>query len=106
MSSISFPGSLYRWLASLWRSASLPLASPRNEIPNDFGDALHYRICIIVDMNKSVILFFAIIFEIAGSFFPMLFGNNDIFSGWGILGGLVGGLFGVWVGVIVSKRFF
>ena len=56
-------------------------------------------------MNKSVILFFAVIFELAGSFAPMLFGNNDLFSAWGILGGLVGGIFGVWVGVVVSKRF-
>lgn len=57
-------------------------------------------------MNKSVILFFAMVFELAGNFAPMLFGNNDIFSGWAILGGLVGGIFGVWVGVMVSKRFF
>jgi hypothetical protein len=57
-------------------------------------------------MNKSVILFFAVVFELAGSFIPMLFGNNDIFSAWGILGGLVGGLLGVWVGVVVSKRFW
>ena len=57
-------------------------------------------------MNKGVILFFAIVFELAGSFAPMLFGNNDIFGVWGILGGLIGGLFGVWVGVVISKRFF
>jgi hypothetical protein len=56
-------------------------------------------------MNKSVILFFAVVGELAGSFVPMLFGNNDIFSAWGILGGLVGGLFGIWVGVVVSKRY-
>jgi drug/metabolite transporter superfamily protein YnfA len=56
-------------------------------------------------MNKSIILLFAAAFEIAGSFIPMLFGNNDIFSAWGILGGLVGGIFGIWVGVVFSKRF-
>jgi len=44
-------------------------------------------------MNKKVILFFAIIFELAGSFCPMIFGNNDLLSG-------------VWVGVVVSKRYF
>jgi len=55
-------------------------------------------------MNKYVILFFAIIFELVGNFLPMLFGNNDLFSIWSIVGGVVGGLFGVWVGVIVSKR--
>jgi len=61
-------------------------------------------------MNKGVILFFAMVFELAGNFAPMLFGINDLLSTsgilWSILGGLVGGLFGVWVGVIVSKRFF
>jgi len=57
-------------------------------------------------MNKKVILFFAIIFELAGSFCPMIFGNNDLLSIWSIFGGLVGGLFGVWVGVVVSKRYF
>jgi len=56
-------------------------------------------------MNKTVILFFAIAFELAGSFLPMLFGNNDLFSLWSIFGGLVGGLFGVWVGFKISKRY-
>jgi len=55
-------------------------------------------------MNKHVILFFALIFELAGNFVPMLFGDNDLFSVWSIIGGIVGGLFGVWVGVMVSKR--
>jgi membrane associated rhomboid family serine protease len=55
-------------------------------------------------MNKKLILFFAIIFGLGGNFLPMLFGDTDPFSLWAVLGGLVGGLFGVWVGVIVSKR--
>ena len=55
-------------------------------------------------MNKYVILVFMIIFELAGSFLPMLFGNNDLFSGWSILGGVIGGLFGIFVGVVVSNK--
>lgn len=55
-------------------------------------------------MNKSLIMFFAIVFELVGSFLPMLFGETDLFSLWGIFGGLIGGLFGVWVGVQISKR--
>ena len=55
-------------------------------------------------MNKKLILFFAIIFGLGGNFLPMLFGDNDLFSIWAVLGGLVGGIFGVWIGVIVSKR--
>jgi len=48
---------------------------------------------------------FTIIFSILGSYSPMLFGENDIFSLWSIFGGFVGGIFGIWFGVIVSKRF-
>jgi hypothetical protein len=55
-------------------------------------------------MNKTIIIFSATIFELAGNFVPMLFGVTDFFSAWGILGGVIGGLFGVWVGVVVSKR--
>ena len=60
----------------------------------------------IRNMNKGVIIFFALVFELAGNFALMLFGNNDLLSLWSIFGGLVGGLFGVWVGVVVSKRYF
>ncbi|MCX6728284.1 MAG: hypothetical protein NTV39_00740 [Candidatus Saccharibacteria bacterium] len=56
-------------------------------------------------MNKGVILLFATAGELAGSFAPMLFGDKDLFSAWGILGGLIGGIFGIWVGVVFSKRF-
>ncbi|MEI7539305.1 MAG: hypothetical protein WCJ36_00855 [Candidatus Saccharibacteria bacterium] len=55
-------------------------------------------------MNKTVILFFATIFELAGNSIPMLFGDSGFLSLWGIVGGLIGGLFGIWVGVVVSKR--
>ncbi|MEO5950544.1 MAG: hypothetical protein ABIQ04_03790 [Candidatus Saccharimonadales bacterium] len=55
-------------------------------------------------MNKKVILFFATIFGIAGAYLPVLFGDNDMLSGWSILWSTVGGIFGIWVGVIVSKR--
>jgi hypothetical protein len=55
-------------------------------------------------MNKTVILFFATIFELAGNSVPMLFGDSGFLSLWGIVGGLIGGLFGIWVGVVISKR--
>lgn len=44
-----------------------------------------------------------VIFELIGNFMPLLFGINDIFSVWGILGGLIGGFFGIWVGYKISK---
>jgi hypothetical protein len=55
-------------------------------------------------MNKVVIMFFMIIFELAGNFAPILFGVTDIFSLWGIIGGVMGGFFGIWVGYNISKR--
>jgi hypothetical protein len=55
-------------------------------------------------MNKTVIIFFATVFELAGNFAPMLFGDKDFFSIWGIIFGVIGGLFGVFVGVVVSRR--
>jgi hypothetical protein len=55
-------------------------------------------------MNKKVILLFATVFGIAGGYVPVLFGDNDLLSGWSILSGLIGGLFGIWLGVAASKR--
>ena len=55
-------------------------------------------------MNKKVILFFASIFSIIGAYVPILFGDTDMLSGWSILGGLIGGFFGIWLGVVVLKR--
>jgi uncharacterized membrane protein YfcA len=54
-------------------------------------------------MNKTVLLVFATIFGAAGSYVPFLFGDQDIFSAWSILGGMIGGFFGIWLGVKVSK---
>ena len=48
-------------------------------------------------------MFFAIIFGLVGSYLPILVGNFDIFSGWSILGSLIGGFFGIWLGFFVSK---
>lgn len=53
---------------------------------------------------KQLILIFATVFSIAGAYVPVLFGDTDMLSGWSILGGLIGGIFGIWVGVQVSKR--
>jgi len=57
-------------------------------------------------MNKTIIMFFAVVGELAGNFAPMLWGDSGFFSIWGILGGVVGGILGIWLGVVVSKRYF
>jgi len=55
-------------------------------------------------MNKKVILFFATVFSIVGGYLPTLFGDTALLDGWSILGGLIGGFFGIWLGVVASKR--
>lgn len=55
-------------------------------------------------MNKRVIMLFAIIFGGFGSYVPVLLGDTNFLDGWSVVGGFVGGIFGVWLGVIVSTR--
>ena len=55
-------------------------------------------------MNKSVILFFASVGGLVGGYIPYVFGDHDLLDIWSILGGLVGGIVGIWLGVIISKR--
>ncbi len=54
---------------------------------------------------KATILFCATVFGAIGSYVPVLFGDNDLLSGWSILMGTVGGLFGIWVGVKLYKAY-
>ncbi len=54
-------------------------------------------------MSKGLILLFASIFSFIGSYIPVLLGESML-GGWSILGGVIGGLFGVWVGAYVSRR--
>ncbi len=55
-------------------------------------------------MSKKVILLCATIFGLLGAYIPVLFGDTDMLSGWSILGSTVGGIFGIWIGYVVSKR--
>lgn len=55
-------------------------------------------------MNKRTILLSTTVFGALGGYLPVLFGDNNMLDGWSILGGLVGGIFGIWLGVVVSKR--
>lgn len=49
-------------------------------------------------------MFFATVGGIAGAYVPVLWGDSDMFGGWSILLSTVGGLVGIWLGVVVSKR--
>lgn len=55
-------------------------------------------------MYKVLVLTGATIGGIAGAYVPALFGDTDIFSVWSILGGVVGGLVGIWLGYLLAKR--
>lgn len=54
---------------------------------------------------KIIIYVFVFIFSTIGAFIPVIMGIDNGIGGWSILGGLVGGLFGIWVGVKVAKRY-
>lgn len=56
-------------------------------------------------MNKKLLLFMAFVFGLIGAYVPVLWGDNDLLSGGSIIFSLVGGLFGIWLGVVLSKRF-
>lgn len=54
---------------------------------------------------KALIFFFLTVFGAIGSYIPMLLGDHSLLSGWSILGGMIGGLFGIWVGVKAYRLF-
>lgn len=50
-------------------------------------------------MNKGVLTLMAGIFGTIGAYLPMFLGWDPTgLGGWSILGGLIGGLFGIWLG--------
>jgi len=55
------------------------------------------------NMNKKVLLLFALVFSTIGAYVPVLFGDS-LLDGWSIVGGLVGGFFGIWLGIFALKR--
>lgn len=55
-------------------------------------------------MNKTVIMVCLVIFELIGSYLPVVIFKVGMLSGWSILGGVIGGFVGIWVGAMISKR--
>jgi len=53
-------------------------------------------------MNKNVISLFAGVGGVAGGYVPLLFGANGL-DGWSIIGAILGGIIGIWVGYKVSN---
>ena len=56
-------------------------------------------------MNKQLLTLMATIGIIIGSYVPILLGDSSLLDGWSILGGVIGGFLGIWVGVKLAKRF-
>lgn len=56
-------------------------------------------------MNKRVLLIMAAIGGAIGSYVPVLFGDTELLDGWSILGGMIGGLLGIWLGIKLYKRY-
>ena len=56
-------------------------------------------------MNKTIVMICASVGMTIGGFVPWVFGDHDLMSGWAILGGLIGGIVGIWIGVKVTKLF-
>jgi hypothetical protein len=56
-------------------------------------------------MGKKSITLMATVGMTVGGSLPLLFGDNSFLDGWGILGTVVGGIAGIWLGVVVSKRY-
>lgn len=54
-------------------------------------------------MNKTVMMIMSTLGMTVGGAIPALFGASML-GGWSILGGLIGGFVGIWLGVVVSRQ--
>jgi hypothetical protein len=44
------------------------------------------------------------VFGLAFAYIPYLWGDTNFFSGWSILFSMLGGFFGVFIGVVIARR--
>lgn len=49
--------------------------------------------------QKTIIYIFIAIFGAAGSWLGSLLDKGNMFGAWGIIGGTIGGLFGIWAAI-------
>lgn len=55
-------------------------------------------------MNRKTIIMICMgVGATVGAWVPTLLGDHDLLSGWSILGGMVGGFIGIWLGVKVAR---
>lgn len=53
-------------------------------------------------MDKKIILLTASFGGVVGGYIPIMFGASS-FGGWSILGALVGGIVGIWIGLKIQE---
>ena len=41
---------------------------------------------------------------VGGGFLPWVFGDRSLVDGWEVLGGLLGGIAGIWLGTKIAKN--
>jgi|JRYG01.1.fsa_nt_gb hypothetical protein len=59
---------------------------------------------IVLVMNKKLVMFFMSAGMLLGAYIPVLLGWDPMgLNGLSILGGLVGGAAGIWLGILVSR---
>lgn len=56
-------------------------------------------------MSKKPISIMAIVGMTVGGAVPLVFGDTALLDVWGILGGFVGGIVGIWLGMVIAKRY-
>jgi uncharacterized membrane protein YfcA len=54
--------------------------------------------------QKTIVMIMMSVGMTIGGLVPWLFGDHDVSSGWPILGGLVGGIIGIWAGAKLAKK--
>ena len=59
---------------------------------------------ILESMNKLLITIGMGVGSTLGAFLPLLWGDGDMLGGASILFGLIGGIAGIWLGVMASKQ--
>jgi hypothetical protein len=58
-----------------------------------------------MEVMKKTVSVVAMVGMTAGGCVPMLWGDDSLLSGWSFLLGFVGGIFGIWLGVVIAKRY-
>lgn len=56
-------------------------------------------------MNKATIMLMMGVGSTVGGLVPYLLGDQDLVSVWPIIGSIIGGVIGIWLGVKISKGF-